>query len=62
MESVGCHLERKKTLAEYITEKISMLEDEFFIRLDYDDIAHMRSLKSEGDVDRYAHQLLMDRL
>ena len=62
MESVGCHFERKKTLPEYITQKISMLEDEFFIRLGYDDIADMRSLKTEADVDRFVHQILVDRL
>ena len=58
----GDHFERKKTLPEYITQKISMLEDEFYLRLDYEDIAHMRSLKTEADVDRFAHQILVDRL
>ena len=62
MESIGCHLERKKTLPEYITQKISMLEDEFHLKLNYEDIAHMRSLKTEADVDRFAHQILVDRL
>lgn len=62
MESVGCHFERKKTLPEYIAQKISMLEDEFYLRLDYADIAHMRNLKTEADVDRFAHQILVDRL
>ena len=58
----GGHFERKKTLPEYITQKISMLEDEFYLRLDYEDIAHMRSLKTEADVDRFVHQILVDRL
>ena len=58
----GDHFERKKTLPEYITQKISMLEDEFYLRLNYEDIAHMRSLKTEADVDRFAHQILIDRL
>lgn len=58
----GDHFERKKTLQEYITQKISMLEDEFYLKLDYTDIAHMRSLKTEADVDRFAHKILMDRL
>ena len=62
MEPIGYHLERRKTLIEYITQKISMLEDEFYLRLDYEDIAHMRSLKTEADVDRFAHQILVDRL
>lgn len=58
----GDHFERKKTLPEYITQKISMLEDEFYLRLNYEDIVHMRSLKTEADVDRFAHQILVDRL
>ena len=58
----GDHFERKKTLPEYITQKISMLEDEFYLRLDYADIAHIRSLKTEAEVDRFAHQILVDRL
>ena len=62
MEPIGYHLERNKTLIEHITQKISMLEDEFYLRLNYEDIAHMRSLKTEADVDRFAHQILMDRL
>ena len=62
MEPIGYHLERNKTLIEYITQKISMLEDEFYLRLNYEDIAHIRSLKTEADVDRFAHQILVDRL
>ena len=62
MEPIGYHLERRKTLIEYITQKISMLEDEFYLRLNYEDIAHMRSLKTEADVDRFVHQVLVDRL
>ena len=58
----GDHFERKKTLPEYITQKISMLEDEFYLKLDYEDIAHIRSLKTEAEVDRFAHQILVDRL
>ena len=58
----GYQLNGKETLPEYITQKISMLEDEFYIRLDYTDIAHMRNLKTEADVDRVAHQILVDRL
>ena len=58
----GNHFERKKTLPEYITQKISMLEHEFYIRLSFAEISHMRSLKTEADVDRFAHQILVDRL
>ena len=56
------HFERKKTLPEYITQKISMLEDEFYLRLDSTDLARMHSLKTEADVDRFVHQILVDRL
>ena len=62
MEPIGYHLERRKTLIEYVTQKISMLEDEFYLKLNYEDIAHMRSLKTEADVDRFVHQILADRL
>ena len=58
----GDHFERKETLPEYIIQKISMLEDEFYLKLDYEDIAHIRSLKTEAEVDRFAHQILVDRL
>ena len=58
----GDQLNGKETLPEYITQKISMLEDEFYLRLDYADIVHMHSLKTEADVDRFVHQILVDRL
>ena len=59
MESVGCHFERKKTLPEYIAQKISMLEDELYLRLDYAEIAHMRNLNTVADVARFAHHILV---
>ena len=58
----GGHFERKKTLPEYIAQKISMLEDEFYIILDYTDIIHMYNLKTEADVNQFVHQILVDRL
>ena len=58
----GGPYEREVKLDDYITQKISMLEDEFYIRLSFAEISHMRALKTEGDVDRYAHQILIDRL
>lgn len=58
----GGHFERKKTLPEYVAQKISMLEDEFYIKLDYSDITHMYNLKTEADVNQFAHQILVDRL
>ena len=58
----GGHYERGVKLDDYIAQKISMLENEFCIRLSFAEISHMRALKTEGDVDRYAHQILVDRL
>ena len=58
----GGHYERKKTLLEYVAQKISMLEDEFYLRLDYSDIAHMYNLNTEAEVDQFVHQILVDRL
>ena len=58
----GGHYEREVKLDDYITQKISMLEDEFYIKLDYADITHMYNLKTEAEVDRFAHQILVDRL
>ena len=58
----GDHFERKKTLPEYVAQKISMLEDEFYLRLEYADIAHMYNLKTEAEVDQFVHKILVDRL
>ena len=58
----GGHYEREVKLDDYITQKISMLEDEFYIKLDYADITHMYNLKTEADVNQFAHQILVDRL
>ena len=58
----GNHFDRNKTLQEYITQKISMLEDEFYLRLDTTDIAHMYNLNTEDEVDQFVHQILVDRL
>ena len=58
----GGHYEREVKLDDYITQKISMLEDEFYLRLDYADIAHMYNLNTEAEVDQFVHQILVDRL
>ena len=58
----GGHFERKKTLPEYVAQKISRLEDEFYPRLNYADIAHMYNLNTEAEVDQFVHQILVDRL
>ena len=58
----GHHIGRKVSLSEYIDRKISMLEDEFFIKLGLSDIIGLRNLKSEADVDAFAHRILVERL
>ena len=58
----GGHYEREVKLDDYITQKISMLEDEFYLRLGYSDIAHMYNLNTEAEVDQFVHQTLVDRL
>jgi hypothetical protein len=58
----GSHMPRQIPIREYISNKIEMLVNEFFIRLDDDEIVHMRSLKTEKDVDRYAHEIIKRKL
>lgn len=45
------------TLKQYIKEKIRMLMDDFCIDLSKEEIEHMRSLKTEIEVDNYARYL-----
>ena len=59
---VGWHKGPPNDLDMYIQAKIRLLEDEFCIRLTENDISHFRELKTERDVDAYAHQLFMERL
>ena len=54
--------ERQCTLKTYIKRKIRMLEEEFFIDLTSSEIEHMKSLKSEIEVDQYAHRLIVEKL
>lgn len=51
-----------KELARYTSDKIYMLENEFYLHLSDDDILHFRSLTTEDAVDRYAHKLFKERL
>jgi hypothetical protein len=53
--------EKQLTLKQYIREKIRMLRKDFCIDLTDEQIAHMRSLKSEIAVDNYAHDLIFNR-
>ena len=51
-----------KALDRYIIEKLVMIERDFYIRLTEDERDHMLSLKTEMDVDHYAHDLLINKL
>lgn len=56
------HEEKEMSIEEYITEKIRMLKDDFFVNLTEVDEMHLKSLKRDIDVDRYAHDLIMNKL
>lgn len=58
----GSHMPRQIPIHEYINNKLQMLTHEFMIHLDYDEIVHMRSLKTEKDVDQYAHSIIKRKL
>lgn len=53
--------DKQMTIEAYITEKIRMLKNDFMIKLTREDIAHLKSLKREIDVDHYACDLIMKR-
>lgn len=46
----------------YINQKIDMLTKDFCIQLSEDEIDHFWKLKTEEDVDNFAHYLFMERL
>lgn len=54
--------EKKSTLSDYIDDKVTMLTDEFYLRLTMQEYSHFYSLKTEAAVDQYAIQLIMDKL
>lgn len=49
------------SLDKYIKEKIRMLKKDFMIKLTPEQIAHIRELKNEIQVDNYAHDLIFNR-
>ena len=53
--------EQQVTLKQYIREKVRMLRKDFCIDLTDEQIAHMKSLKNEIQVDNYAHDLIFNR-
>ena len=54
--------EKPVPIKTYIKEKLRMLKEDFYLRLTEEEIAHMKSLKRDIDVDHYATQLIMDKL
>lgn len=54
--------ERKVSIKAYIKEKIRMLKEDFYLRLTDEEIAHMKSLKREIDVDHYAWDIINNKL
>ena len=53
--------EQQVTLKQYVKEKIRMLKKDFMIKMTDEQIAHMKSLKNEIQVDNYAHDLIFNR-
>ena len=47
-----------KTPEEYATFKINMLRNDMCIKLSPDDINHLYSLKTTGDIDRATHTII----
>lgn len=50
------------TIPEYAAHKIKMLTKEFCLKLTADEKAHMKSLETTVQIDRYARSLIMERL
>lgn len=50
------------SLNTYINMKIDMLTKDFYINLSEEEIEHFWKLKTEQDVDNFAHYLFMERL
>lgn len=50
------------TLKQYITEKLRMLTEDFCMDLTESEIEHMKSLKTEIQVDNYARYLFEHNL
>ena len=49
-------------LEQYIRWKINILENQFYIRLNYADYEHFENCKSHAAVDSYARKLFNERL
>jgi hypothetical protein len=57
----GMELTKHKPLKQYITDKIKLLKD-FKIILNADQTKEIKSLTSEDLVDRFAHDLIFEKL
>ena len=53
---------RARDLKRCVTNKIRMLEEEFWLDLSFDEIDHFRQLTTKTEVDQYAHDLLRKKL
>ena len=51
-----------KSIDQYITYKLDMLQNEFYIRLTERDIFDMCNLTTEEDVNSMAHRIILERL
>lgn len=49
-------------LEQYIRWKIGILENQFYIRLNYADCEHFENCKNHAAVDSYARKLFNERL
>lgn len=49
-------------MEEYIKAKIRLLQQEFKMHLTFEELAYMRSLKTEIQVDQYARTLFKTKL
>ena len=62
MVEPGTHFNKSVPLSEYVDNKINMLKNEFYLKLTDDEVDHLNCLKSEYEVDAYAHKLLIEKL
>lgn len=46
------------TPKQYVKEKLKILRDDMCIYPTYEEIKHLRSLKTEGDIDRAVHTII----
>ena len=49
-------------IKKYIQDKLKILQRDFQLNLSDEEVAHMKSLKTESDVNAYAYDLLREKL